>query len=47
MTLAEVEAVLGGPARDETGGARVYFPLIGMYTESECRKWIGRNDTSR
>jgi outer membrane protein assembly factor BamE (lipoprotein component of BamABCDE complex) len=42
MTRAEVEAVLGGPARDETGGRRMAFYIDGDgWFEPNPDEWIG------
>ncbi len=38
MTLAEVEAILGGPARDETGGAEASLYVIMILGDE--REWI-------
>ncbi len=46
MTLAEVEAILGGPARDEQAGRLVfmmYRPLIGVPRDGVPGEWVGND----
>jgi hypothetical protein len=42
MTLTKVEAIVGGPARDEMdGNSCVLYPPIGMIVGLQRRQWVG------